>query len=131
ILIVIVCAIAFSFFYGGCHNLFTSGEAEISTSKDLELFIRSDIQDELNLLSPSGYKTKPYSREIWNLAWNGHIDIYHDHTFVDEPESARRMISLIINERRSSGLSELLLDENSLSILRDLDLLHLIEGGEN
>jgi hypothetical protein len=78
--------------------------------------IDKDIQEEVRRDVPNGYKTQPYSREVWNEYWNGRIATLYDigKTDVDQAyrgPSGPEFIRYILDSRRANGLPELQIEE--------------------
>lgn len=80
--------------------------------------IDNDIQEEVRLDVPNGYKTKAYSREIWNEYWNDRINTLYDigtteGTKAYKGTSGPQFVSYIIQSRRANGLPELRIEDRN------------------
>ncbi|WAC18963.1 hypothetical protein OVA24_17160 [Luteolibacter sp. SL250] len=68
--------------------------------------IDGSIQDELRKEPPGGYRTKPYSRSLWDRYWNSVLSGYL--TEVPHPQyrgpSGDQFAAYIIRERQKAGL---------------------------
>jgi len=115
---IIVCCV----FLSGCSflNMFKGPNDfyrhyEASILKD---GIDEDIQEEIRKDVPNGYRTKPYSREVWNEYWNSRINDLYDlgktpATKAYKGPSGPEFISYIFKTRKTNGLPELVIEERN------------------
>ena len=108
---------------GGCStaNMFKGPKDynEHYYAEDLKNTIdRAIIAEAKKETGPPGHAQKPYSAELWNASWNKRI--YHLYRFEKQPHmkaydgpTGEEFILYIIQERRSRGLPELVIEERN------------------
>jgi hypothetical protein len=77
----------------------------------LKISIDSSILTELRKEPPSGYRTKPYSRGLWQEYWNGRIAVlwdFHPEEHYRGP-SGEEFAAYIIHQRKAVGLPPIVL----------------------
>ena len=98
--------------------------------------IDGSIQDEVHERPPSGYLTKGYSRDVWDLYWNRRINTFSDFGKNIREGSAREhyqgptgeeFIQYIIEKRRERGLPEINIEERNKPIIEELTDKQLIQ----
>ncbi len=89
---------------------YAAGEIKDGIDKAIQEEIRKDV--------PNGYKTKPYSREVWDAYWNSRI--YHLYDLGQTPHdkayrgpSGPEFIRYILETRKTNGLPELVIEERN------------------
>jgi len=76
------------------------------------------IQEEIRKDVPNGYKTKAYSREVWNEYWNSRIYDLYDLGQTPETKAYRGpsgpdFMRYILATRKTSGLPDLVIEERN------------------
>ena len=125
-----VCLLLLSVVAGGCGwvNMLKGPEDwnknyEAEVQKEL---IDSAIDDELQKLPPSGFLTKGYSWEVWDVSWNRQINVLYK--FEEDPSekyyrgpTGAEFIRYIIKKRREKGLPEINVEDRNKGIIEAIE----------
>jgi hypothetical protein len=113
---------------GGWLNIF-KGPEDYKRNHEAEVLkdgINESINDELHGLPPSGFITKGYSREVWDISWNNQINALYK--FEEDPSmksyrgpTGAEFIRYIIKTRREKGLPEINIEERNKGIIEKIN----------
>ncbi len=112
----------------GCFNVFKGPEDYYKNyhAKGLQQSIDDSITDEFMKQPPSGFLSKGYSREVWDLYWNRRINAlykFEEHSTREHyrGSTGEEFIRYIIEKRRERGLPEINIEERNKPIIEEIN----------